>query len=73
MLGEIINSFVVILVGVNLAPSIGNEVQKATTSPTNFSASAVSLIGLIPLFFVLGILAAGIRGAVRSLADIGLM
>lgn len=73
MLGEIINSFVIILIGVNLAPSVGNEVSKATTSPTNFSASATSLLNLIPLFFVLGILAAGIRGAVRSLADIGLI
>jgi hypothetical protein len=73
MLGEIINSFVIILIGVNLAPSIGNEVGKATTGSTNFSASAISLLNLIPLFFVLGILAAGIRGAVRSLADIGLI
>jgi hypothetical protein len=73
MLGEIINSFVIILIGVNLAPSVGNEVQKATTGSTNFSASAISLLNLVPLFFVLGILAAGIRGAVRSLADIGLI
>ena len=73
MLGDIIQTFVVILVGVNLAPTIGEEVQKAVLSPTNIPGASASLINLVPLFFVLSILSAGIRGAVRGLADVGLI
>jgi hypothetical protein len=69
MLGQLLHSFIAILVGVNLAPTIANQVAAVT----NITGSALSLLNLVPLFFVLVILAAGIRGSVSALADIGMI
>lgn len=69
MLGQIIQGFIAILVGINLAPTIANEVAGVT----NISGAALTLMNLVPLFFILTILSAGIRAAVVALADIGLI
>ena len=71
-LGRLLEGFVVILVGVNLAPSVANQVQAAQDN-TNITGASSTIIGLTTLFFALGVMVAGVQIAVGGLADIGLI
>jgi len=62
------------LIGVNLVAPVANQVtqvQNATIS--NVTGSAATMVGLVTLFFVLGILIAGVNIAVGGLQDVGLI
>ena len=70
-LGRILEGFIVILVGVNLAPSVADTVVAAQGG--NITGASSTILGLTTLFFVLGIMTAGVQIAVGGLADIGLI
>ena len=80
MLGNLIGGFIVILVGVNLMPTVADGVWDATHNQTSGSASEGSVTGssatildLVTLFFAIGVMAAGISLAVSGLRNAGLM
>ncbi|KKN18642.1 hypothetical protein LCGC14_0953970 [marine sediment metagenome] len=73
-LGRLLEGFITILIGVNLVAPVANQVtqvQNATIS--NVTGSAATMVGLVTLFFVLGILIAGVNIAVGGLQDVGLI
>jgi hypothetical protein len=74
MLGNLIGGFVVILVGVNLAPVVGTGVVYAGLNTTaNLSAATTAILGLTTIFFCLGVMAAGISVATNGLKQAGLI
>jgi len=78
MLGNLIGGFIVILVGVTLAPTVADEVHAARyysngEAVHNISSSASTILGLTTLFYCLSIAAAGIGIATVGLRNAGLM
>mgnify|MGYP003148050615 FL=1 len=71
MLGNLIGGFIVILVGVNLIPSVADQVVAAQAG--NVTGAASTILGLTTLFFALGIAAAGIAVAAQGLRAAGLV
>ena len=72
MLGNLLAGFIVILVGVNLLPTVANQVAAAKAN-TNLSAADQSIVGLVTTFFALGIMSAGVTIAVGGLRQSGIM
>ena len=72
MLGNLIGGFIVILVGVTLAPTVANEVKGAQEN-TNITGASDTIIGLTTLFYCLAIASAGIGIATVGLRNSGLM
>ena len=72
MLGNLIGGFIVILVGVTLAPTVANEIQIAKNNG-NITGAANTIIGLSTLFFCLAIATAAIGIATLGLRNAGLM
>jgi len=72
MLGNLIGGFVVILIGVNLLPTVANEVAGAQGNE-NVTGATDTIIGLTPLFFALGILSAGIALTAQGLRAAGML
>lgn len=73
-LGRMLEGFITILIGVNLVAPVANQVtqvQNATIS--NVTGSSATIVGLVTLFFVLGIMIAGVNVAVGGLQDVGLI
>lgn len=79
MLGNIIGGFIVILVGVTLAPTVANEVMGAryvggnTSAPTNITGASSTILGLTTLFYNLSIASTAIGIAATGLRNSGLM
>lgn len=80
MLGNLIGGFIVILIGVTLAPTVADEVMKAryingnaTEGLTNITGASNTIAGLITLFYCLAIASAGIGIATVGLRNAGLM
>ena len=77
MLGNLIGGFVTILVGVNLIGPIADDVYAVRfangSGGTNLTGAASTILGLTPLFFALGIMAAGVALAVGGLRNAGLV
>ncbi len=71
MLQNILWGFIVIIVGVNLAPTVANQVAAAKTN-TNFSSTDTSLLSLVTTFFVIAILAVGVTLVSVSFRNAGL-
>lgn len=69
MLAQILVNFIVILVGVNLVPSVANTVTAANTG--NVTGAASAILALVPLFFILGIVITTIQSSVAVLARMG--
>lgn len=69
MLGQILVNFIVILVGVNLVPSVANTVTAANTG--NVTGAASAILALVPLFFILGIVITTIQSSVAILGRMG--
>lgn len=61
-LGRLLEGFITILVGVNLIPSVADQISLATSG--NVTGSAASILNLVTLFFALGIMVAGVNIAV---------
>lgn len=70
-LGRLLEGFITILVGVNLIGPVADQVVAAQAG--NVTGSADTLLGLVTLFFALGIMVAGVNIAVGGLQDVGLI
>jgi lysozyme family protein len=80
MLGNLIGGFIVILVGITLAPVVADNVQLArlnasggTDGSINVTGAASTILGLTTLFYVLAIASAAIGIATLGLRNSGLM
>ena len=78
MLGNLIGGFITIVIGVNLIGPVADDVICATSTcagngTTNVTGAASTILGLTPLFFALGIMAAGVALAVGGLRNAGLV
>ena len=71
MLGNLIGGFIVILIGVNLLPTVANQVVAAQAG--NVTGAASTIVGLTTLFYALGIMSAGVSLAVGALRNAGLV
>jgi len=71
MLGNLLGGFIVILVGVNLIPTVADEIDAAQDG--NVTGAASTVLGLTTIFFALGIMAAGVSLAVGGLRNAGLV
>lgn len=71
VLANLLGGFIVILVGVNLMPSIADQVIAAQSG--NVTGAASTVLGLTTIFFALGIMAAGVSLAVGGLRNAGLV
>jgi len=72
MLGNVIGGFIVILVGVTLAPTVANNVKDAQNDG-NITGASDTIIGLTTLFYILAIASVGIGMATAGLRNSGLM
>lgn len=70
MLAQILVSFIIIIVGVNLVPSVADTVAGANGG--NVTGASASLLNLVPLFFIIGILVTTIQSSIAVLARMGL-
>ena len=80
MLGNLIGGFVVILIGVNLLPTVANEVAGAQSNGTtpaagtyNVTGATATITNLLPLFFALGVLSSGIALTAQGLRAAGML
>ena len=77
MLGNLLGGFIVILIGVNLIPTIADQVTQATSGngsqTTNITGASSAILGLTTIFFSLGIMSAGVALAVGGLRNAGLV
>jgi len=72
MLGNLIGGFIVILVGLTLAPTIANEVAGAQADG-NITGASDTIIGLTTLFYCLSVTSVAIGITVVGLRNSGLM
>ena len=76
MLGNLIGGFIVILVGVNLIPTVADltyDAQNNATGNGQVTGAASTIIGLTPLFYALGIMSAGVALAAQGLRAAGML
>ena len=79
MLGNVIGGFIVILVGLSLAPTVADQVYVTRGNGTafadynNISTAGYTIMGLITMFYCLGIASVGIGMASVGLRNAGLM
>jgi hypothetical protein len=71
MLGNLIGGFIVILVGLQLLPTVANAVVASQSG--NVTGAASTIIGLTTIFYALGIMSAGVALAVGGLRSAGVM
>ncbi len=83
-LGRLIGGLITILVGITFIPTLADAVDKArfgapnTTvgghdTADNITGASSTVTNLVTLFFVLGVLSAGLAVAVGGLKDAGVM
>lgn len=70
-LANLIGGFVVILIGVNLLPTVADQVAAAQGG--NVTGASSTIVGLTTIFYALGIMAAGVALAVGGLRSAGLL
>jgi len=76
MLGNLLGGFIVIIIGVNLIGPVADAVVDARTvasGAANVTGAAGTILGLVPLFFSLGIMSAGVALTVGGLRNAGVM
>lgn len=71
MLGNLLGGFIIIVVGVNLLPTVADQVVAAQGG--NVTGAASTIVGLVPLFFSLGILSAGVALVATGLRSAGMV
>ena len=71
MLGNLLGGFIVILVGVNLIPTVAGQIVAAQAG--NVTGASSTILGLTTIFFALGIMSAGVALAVGGLRNAGLV
>ena len=77
-LGNLVIGFVVIIIGIMLYPMLVEQLDIAASASNNVtnipvSESANTILGLIPLFFVLGILMFAVKLIMSGLGDVGIL
>jgi xanthine/uracil permease len=72
MLGNIVGGFIVILVGVTLAPTVAQQVGLAQLDG-NITGASDTILGLTTLFYNLSIASTAIGIAAQGLRNSGLM
>lgn len=75
MLGNLIGGFITILVGVSLLPTIANEIKSGQypSNETNITGASATIINLVPLFFALGVMSAGVAVTAQGLRAAGML
>ncbi len=76
MLGNLIGGFIVILVGVNLIGTVADltyDAQNNATGGGEVTGAASTIVGLVPLFYALGIMSAGVALAAQGLRAAGML
>ena len=77
VLGNMIGGFITIIVGVNLIPTVADQVSAAQTGQfgggANVTGAAATLLDLTTLFFALSIMATAISTGVSALRESGLV
>ena len=78
MLANLIGGFIIILIGVTLAPIVADSVWTAThnttgTAANNVTGATLSLVNLVTLFYCIGVMTAGLGVAVQGLKQAGLV
>ena len=80
MLGNLIGGFIVILIGVTLAPTVANAIELGqlnesggTDGAINITGSSATILSLTTLFYCLAVATTGIGLAVTGLRRGGLM
>ena len=71
VLGNMIGGFITIIVGVNLIPTVADQVEAAQGG--NVTGAAATLLDLTTLFFALSIMATAISTGVSALRQSGLV
>ena len=71
VLGNMIGGFITIIVGVNLIPTVADQVQAAKSG--NVTGAAATLLDLTTLFFALSIMASAISTGISALRESGLV
>jgi hypothetical protein len=71
MLANLLGGFIVIIVGVNLIPTVADQVVAAQNG--NVSGASSTILGLTTIFFALGIMSAGVSLVVGGLRNAGLV
>lgn len=71
MLGNLIGGFIVILVGVNLIPTVADQVVAGQGG--NVTGASSTILGLTTLFFALAIMSSAIGVAAIGLRQAGLL
>lgn len=71
VLGNLLAGFIVILIGVNLLPTIADQVVAAQGG--NVTGAAGTILGLTTIFYSLGIMSAGVSLAVNGLRQAGVV
>ena len=71
VLGNMIGGFITIIVGVNLIPTVADQVEAAKTG--NVTGAAATLLDLTTLFFALSIMATAISTGISALRESGLV
>ena len=71
-LGRLLQGFITVLIGANLVGPIADAVATAKNN-TSLSATDTTLLGLVTLFYILGVMVAGVQIGVGALAEIGLI
>ncbi len=72
MLGNLIGGFIVIIIGINLITNVAEQVSQVSNA-TNVTGAGSTILGIVPLFFALGIMVAGISLAIGGLRNSGLI
>lgn len=70
-LGQLFEGFITIVVGVNLIPTVADQISLATSG--NVTGSSASILNLVTLFFAIGIMVAAVNVSVGGLQDMGLI
>ena len=70
MLGNLLGGFIVIIIGANLIGPVAMQIQ---TAKLNTTATVDTVLDLVPLFFALGIMSAGVAITVGGLRNAGVM
>lgn len=72
VLANLIGGFVVILIGLNLLPTVATQVVGAQNN-ANVTGASSTIVGLTTIFYALGIMSAGVSLAIGGLRSAGLV
>jgi len=69
-MGTIILTFILIIIGLALSPTVGNQVAAAVASP-NITGVASTLLGLVPMFWAIFVISIGVVAVYKQFQGLG--